>query len=1174
MPSGPVNIGLDAILDGVRSALRSGLADVAEILIGPPNKALSNRTEWRWGNKGSFRVCVAGPNKGACADFESGWKGDPLALVMHARDCGFTDAVLWGATWAGIDSNGRRAAPDDLSARQAGTADRERKRTANEAHRLVDQADRAASARRIWEASIPASGTLAEEYLVSSRHIPRIEGPWPACVGFYAGNGRVTLGERGPDGGEIRRDYPTAGALILAATDPGGIVCGVQRIYLTDAAQNVRVAAGGKIKRSFGVFRDAGAVVRLPGPADGPLLLAEGPETGLSVWASTGCETWIALGGIANHNPPHGRRVVVVRDDDRAQAPADKALARGLDKWRKSGVDAVVATPWPVRRCDKSDFNDTIREGGVAAVRERIQAALSPPALLIRRVSIGEGRRNLAGAIDRFVVSADTHNAAMATAKKQATSDLTASAAFPAEVVASRKAKAALKAATLTLRRVARFPRGERRVAVEMAQEAVAAARLVAKGASTEAKNFKSETQKLQRKIQVEARNIARASVGAPPVHAVRADVGSGKSAATRRAMAGMLRRMRANGDKRAAAFVVPTHVLGAEQARLFEAEPDAVAIGLHAAIWRGREAADPDRPGKTMCQDLDAVADAREALADPQTSVCRKAGVDGVRECRFFGECAYQAQRRAKPDLWFAAHEMLFLPKPSSFGDLIVVIVDESAWQDGLIGADGNHSQLSLDTLDQYDEVPGQSIASHRLHSLRKALHDALASLPDGPVPRSAILAANIGPDAASEARKIEWMRKVDAEIYPNMPTSERKAAVKAAGINRTVQRLSLVWKAVEALACDDGPEASGWISLATADTKDGMVRVIRLKGCKPVTPGWDVPTLLIDAILQPDLVRPFWPLAQVTADIRIESPHQHVIQVGDRSYSKRHLSNVRKRREVHAIICREARALAPGRVLVVAQKEIEGLLPDVGPLPVNVELAHHNAVAGRDEWGPGSDRPGVVGLIVVGRTAPSPVAVERQAEALTGAAITPLPGWYEKAEAVREMADGTMRASSADRHPHPVAEAIRWQIAEGELVQIIGRPRGVNRTATDPVAVLVMTDAPLPLPLMVMIGASDAVPTPADLMMGAGGVALENHTDAASAYPTLWLNGETARKAMARRRLAEGRGKNREGLGQYLISNVLSEIVPNLCTTPPNLCAVARYQVAGTGCSPSVAC
>ena len=59
-----------------------------------------------------------------------------------------------------------------------------------------------------------------------------------------------------------------------------------------------------------------------------------------------------------------------------------------------------------------------------------------------------------------------------------------------------------------------------------------------------------------------------------------------------------------------------------------------------------------------------------------------------------------------------------------------------------------------------------------------------------------------------------------------------------------------------------------------------------------------------------------------------------------------------------------------------------------------------------GKDHWGPGPDRNGVEALIVIGRTAPSPIEVEKMAEALTGIAIERHHGWYPKASTAREMA------------------------------------------------------------------------------------------------------------------------------------------------------------------------
>ena len=121
---------------------------------------------------------------------------------------------------------------------------------------------------------------------------------------------------------------------------------------------------------------------------------------------------------------------------------------------------------------------------------------------------------------------------------------------------------------------------------------------------------------------------------GSAPVHAIKADMGIGKSREVRRAAALQLAAMRAARDKRTGIFLVPTIALADEQANLFRALPEVLAAGLTATVWRGREQPDPDHPDfndpeipderKTrMCRDPGAVADAMAALADVQTSVC-----------------------------------------------------------------------------------------------------------------------------------------------------------------------------------------------------------------------------------------------------------------------------------------------------------------------------------------------------------------------------------------------------------------------------------------------------------------------------------------------------------------------------------------------------------------------
>jgi putative DNA primase/helicase len=215
-------------------------------------------------------------------------------------------------------------------------------------------------------------------------------------------------------------------------------------------------------------------------------------------------------------------------------------------------------------------------------------------------------------------------------------------------------------------------------------------------------------------------------------------------------------------------------------------------------------------------------------------------------------------------------------------------------------------------------------------------------------PALRSEVVARGIDVAATREAYASEWKRKLQADIYPGMSRKSRKEAVQAVIHNKIVAKLAMLWKAVGHLVADDGPEKSGWISIGISQTKEGTAPAIHIKGRRDVHESWHVPTLLLDATMQPDLVRHFWPTMKLAADIRLQTPDQHIRQVRDRSYSRVQIGKTSGLRDAHAIICREARRYT-GRVLVVAQMAVEDALPGIGPLPLNIETGHHNAVAGR---------------------------------------------------------------------------------------------------------------------------------------------------------------------------------------------------------------------------------
>ena len=870
------------------------------------------------------------------------------------------------------------------------------------------------------------------------------------------------------------RYHATSQSIVLAATRDDGTVQAVQLVRL--GADGRKADDGRPPKLSNGP--QDGALVRLPGDPAGPLLVAEGPETGLSVWRATGAETWVALGSITKAELPPGRRVVICADDDPRRpiagkpANAAKQLREAVARWRKHGVDVVVAYPWPIRRGDKSDFNDTIKTAGIEAVRARIEAALHPEAPTVDRVDVEQARADLAVKVGTF---------------------MDAAAAWVPPGDDDDKARPALP----------------------------------------------------------------------PPVHAIQVDVGAGKSEAARRGLVRLVAELRAKGDGRNVAIAVPTHALGGEQAQKLIDMPEARAAGLTVRVWKGREAADPDAPGQAMCRDLPAVALALELALPVQTTFCRRMLRDGtVAECPFFTSCGYQRQRQAKADIWISAHQLQFTEKPDALGKLAVVVVDESFWQAGLVP----ESAFPVDALDPATLPDDLALAP--LPSLRAIALDVLRAHDDGPLLREKFLAAGLSEESAIKARRLELNRMVEGndlpDLVPGMSAEARKAAASAARGNRQVLRLARFWQALRALLADDGPEASGWLALGRDDDD---VRVVRQKGRRDVAKGWRVPTLILDATLRLELVQPFYPSAVLVADLAVATPHMRVRQVTDRAYSLAMLEPLpkpedrvetekereeRQRREnrlrdLRVTIDTEARRLRPGFVLVVAQKRVEEALHAMGPLPANVITGHHNAVAGRDEW------RDVGGIMVIGRTMPPPGSVGAMAEALSGSHVPLLSGWYQRTDYTRETLDGAEMAE-ADRHPDPLAEAIRWTICEGQILQIIGRGRGVNRTARDPLDVMVLSDVPLPLPVAETMPAAALDPTLPARMLAEGGVAFENSGHALQAYPGMWPSKRAAEQAFYRGRCT---------------TNPYEESLLGECRAPLRV----AYQVAGPGQRAAVA-
>jgi hypothetical protein len=153
--------------DGIVAGLLDRLEDLLDCLLGPCNRALSNRDERRYRSRGSLRVWVRGPKKGFWSDFEGDDRArNVLDLIMQLRHCSFREALEWAAAWLGSPGNARPIA-----------------RPRSEPKPKHDQpAKTRRYAQRLFGESVPVLGTLAERYLREHRGIA---GPLPVETRFH-----------------------------------------------------------------------------------------------------------------------------------------------------------------------------------------------------------------------------------------------------------------------------------------------------------------------------------------------------------------------------------------------------------------------------------------------------------------------------------------------------------------------------------------------------------------------------------------------------------------------------------------------------------------------------------------------------------------------------------------------------------------------------------------------------------------------------------------------------------------------------------------------------------------------------------------------------------------------------------------------------------------------------
>jgi len=850
----------------------------------------------------------------------------------------------------------------------------------------------------------------------------------------------------------------TSRRLVVPLQDVDGKIRSVEFIA-PDGAK--RYLAGGAKKGHFTVV---GAEPQpLPEPT-GPFLICEGWATGASLYMATGHRV-IAAMDAGNLMPVAealrarfpAADLVLVADND---AKPDRDSNPGVEAARKVAlaVDGRLAVPEP-----PGDANDLYCAEGPDAVAALVAGAARipppPPTYPAPVLSPDEARASLAEAIARFMAAIPDYWAA-----------------------------------------------------VEAAQE--------------EATNPDANRDPLDFNI------VARAAL--PPLLGLPVDVGLGKTSSARAAIAELI----GSGGlgQRKVVYAVPRHDLGAEQVTAFG------ALGLSAMLWKGRTAPDPtdDNPDRLMCLDTEATFDALEIEHPVEQSCCKvKNGAD-LLLCPWFHECGYQRQKpmAQTAQVIVCAHDSLFHMKPQAIGEVGLLVIDEAFWQSGLRGLDGK-ATLTQDGLEPgrtsltcYNGKGKMDVgATADLIAARERLCKALRVTEPGPLRLGLLEAVGLTPDDCRHAATLERRRMRDAGLRPGMSPVERRKRIEAvlppAGEPWAPPgRCATLWL-ILAEALENGHDAAG-AELVHDMTEAGSVRALRLRWRSPMRTGWaaQAPILHLDATLRPELVQTYLPRIDIGAPVAARQPHVRVRQVTGSPTSARALSPsadaperdrkaaATRLRDLRAWIDLRARQCRrPGQaidLLVVGQKAAIDALRSAG-LPPRVEAVHFNALSGLDRWG------GIGGMVILGRTLPAPRTVELIAMALTGCVPAPNPEdagwWYPMVERRVRLAGDRSAPLAMEEHADPIAEAVRWCICEGELIQAMGRGRGVNRTADAILEIDLLTDVVLPVTVDALAPWSELRPTRRDLM-ALSGIVLENAADMATCFPELWPTREAAKK------------------------------------------------------------
>ncbi len=337
---------------------------VVERLLGKPNEKLSSATEWRYGNKGSFSIKMAGDKRGLWHNFETNESGNLITLIQKGMSLNFSETLKYvSETFGNIK-------PTTLLFKGNVNMDSLSKtETNNKATSEKGNTDK--YAQKLAKESLPITRTIVEKYLKEHRGIKSVD---TNDIRYHP---RVFTSKN-----ESQQYLPAM--LSIGRNKDGKVQC-VQATYLNPKTANKADLA--VKKRTYA--SPSGALVSLQKQENVNdyknklSFIAEGIETGLSIKDAIGDirngEILVTLGksNFINIDPKQvGDRVIFCLDYDGPKNLTDTDIHKAAERLINFGKKVFIATPKTNEKNNKIDFNDIAKNSGVAAVRNNLDGTL------------------------------------------------------------------------------------------------------------------------------------------------------------------------------------------------------------------------------------------------------------------------------------------------------------------------------------------------------------------------------------------------------------------------------------------------------------------------------------------------------------------------------------------------------------------------------------------------------------------------------------------------------------------------------------------------------------------------------------------------------------------------------------------------------------------------------